>query len=250
MKNLRRNGYRPDRASPTELTRRVVYLALGWALTFFSYGCGRSDTSGGVGLPRPRGTVTFCRDVAPIIFKHCSPCHRPNQSGPFDLLSFADVKKRAKEIAQVTSERAMPPWLLEPGYGEFKEERRLREEEIGLIQAWVADGAHVVSVGACRPDQREMAPDLVACSRLFVDSRAAALVESGDVVMGIKEQRFSDAHIAGELGEVVLGRVTGRTSREAITVFKSLGMAVEDVVTADLVFRRAVESGAGTELTL
>jgi alanine dehydrogenase len=115
---------------------------------------------------------------------------------------------------------------------------------------WVADGAHVVSVGACRPDQREMAPDLVARSRLFVDSRAAAVVESGDVVMGIKEQRFSDSHIAGELGEVVLGRVSGRTSPNEITVFKSLGMAVEDVVTADLVFRRAVESGAGTELTL
>jgi alanine dehydrogenase len=116
--------------------------------------------------------------------------------------------------------------------------------------AWVADGAHVVSVGACRPDQREMAPDLVARGRLFVDSRAAALVESGDVVMGIKEQRFKDTHIAGELGEVVLGRVSGRTSAIEITVFKSLGMAVEDVVTADLVFRRAVETGAGTELTL
>ena len=116
--------------------------------------------------------------------------------------------------------------------------------------AWVADGAHVVSVGACRPDQREMAPDLVARGRLFVDSRAAALVESGDVVMGIKENRFTDRHIAGELGEVVLGRVPGRTTPNAVTIFKSLGMAVEDVVTADLVFRRAVESGAGTELTL
>ena len=72
--------------------------------------------------------------------------------------------------------------------------------------AWVADGAHVVSVGACRPDQREMAPELVARGRLFVDSRAAALVESGDVVMGITESG-STRHIAGELGEVVLGRV-------------------------------------------
>jgi alanine dehydrogenase len=116
--------------------------------------------------------------------------------------------------------------------------------------AWVANGAHVVSVGACRPDQREMAPELVAHGRLFVDSRAAALVESGDVVMGIKEQRFTGTHIAGELGEVVLGRVPGRTSSDAVTIFKSLGMAVEDVVTADLVFRRAVETGAGTELTL
>lgn len=119
-----------------------------------------------------------------------------------------------------------------------------------LEDAWVADGAHVVSVGACRPDQREMDPALVARARLFVDSRAAALVESGDVVMGIKEKRFDDKHLAGELGEVVLGRVNGRQSANEITVFKSLGMAVEDVVAADLVLRRAVETGAGTELTL
>jgi ornithine cyclodeaminase len=119
-----------------------------------------------------------------------------------------------------------------------------------IDDGWVAPGAHVVSVGACRPDQREMPPALVARARLFVDSRAAALVESGDVVIGIKEGRFDEEHIAGELGEVVLGRVEGRTEADAITVFKSLGMAVEDVVAADLVFRRAVETGAGTELTL
>ena len=119
-----------------------------------------------------------------------------------------------------------------------------------IDEAWVSAGAHVVSVGACRPDQREMAPGLVARSRFFVDSRAAALVESGDVVMGIRDGLFDKTHVAGELGEAVLGRVDGRTSDDQITVFKSLGMAVEDVVTADLVFRRAVETGAGTELTL
>lgn len=116
--------------------------------------------------------------------------------------------------------------------------------------AWIRRGAHVMSVGACRPDQREMAPDLVAHGRLFVDSRAAALVESGDVVQGIREKRFDEAHLAGELGEVVLGRVEGRRTDDEITIFKSLGMAVEDVMAADLVFRKAAETGAGTELTL
>ncbi len=119
-----------------------------------------------------------------------------------------------------------------------------------LEDGWVAAGAHVVSVGACRPDQREMDPALVARGRVFVDSRAAALVESGDVVQGIREHRFAETHIAGELGDVVLSRVAGRTSTDQVTIFKSLGMAVEDVVTADLVFRKAVETGAGTELTL
>lgn len=115
---------------------------------------------------------------------------------------------------------------------------------------WVKPGAHVVSVGACRPTQREMAPRLVAKGRLFVDSKAAALVESGDVVMGIRDGLFDSDHVAGELGEVVLGRVDGRTRIDEITIFKSLGMAVEDIVAADLVLRRASETGAGTELTL
>ncbi|MEW6321918.1 MAG: ornithine cyclodeaminase family protein [Acidobacteriota bacterium] len=116
--------------------------------------------------------------------------------------------------------------------------------------AWVADGAHVISVGACRPDQREMDPALVARARLYVDSRAAAVVESGDVVMGVREGCFAADHLRGELGEVVLGRVAGRAGARDVTVFKSLGMAVEDVVAADLVFRRAVETGGGTELLL
>jgi alanine dehydrogenase len=115
---------------------------------------------------------------------------------------------------------------------------------------WIADGAHVMCVGACRPDQREMAPALVERARLYVDSRAAALVESGDVVMNIAEGRFDKTHVRGELGELVLGRVPGRASAADVTIFKSLGMAVEDVVAADLVFRRASEGGAGTELTL
>ena len=116
--------------------------------------------------------------------------------------------------------------------------------------AWVAPGTHVISVGACRPDQREMAPELVARARLVVDSRAAALVESGDIVQGIREQRFDASHVAGELGEVLLGRVAGRRDRDEVTIFKSLGMAVEDVAAANLVYRRAEDTGAGTALEL
>jgi alanine dehydrogenase len=119
-----------------------------------------------------------------------------------------------------------------------------------IASGWVRPGAHVICVGACRPDQREMPSELVARGRLFVDSRAAALVESGDVVQGIREGRFDAAHIAGEVGELVLDRVQGRTSAEDVTIFKSLGMAVEDVVAADLVLQKAVEAGVGTELVL
>jgi alanine dehydrogenase len=119
-----------------------------------------------------------------------------------------------------------------------------------IEDGWVKPGAHVISVGACRPNQREMDPALVARARLFVDSREAALVESGDVVMGIQEGRFTREHIAGELGELVAGTASGRTSDTDVTIFKSLGMAVEDVTAADLAYRRALEKGLGTELTL
>lgn len=119
-----------------------------------------------------------------------------------------------------------------------------------IEDAWVDRGAHVVCVGACRPDQQEMPPALVARGRLYVDSKTAAVVEAGDIVMNVKNGLFEENHIRGEIGELVLGRIEGRTNDGDITIFKSLGMAVEDVVAADLVLRRATESGAGTELTL
>ena len=106
-----------------------------------------------------------------------------------------------------------------------------------------------MSVGACRPAEREIDPVLMARARLFVDSRAAALVESGDVVMGISEGRFGADHIAAEVGEVV-NSAEGRRTEGEITLFKSLGLAIEDVTAADLAFRRAEERGIGTELDL
>jgi alanine dehydrogenase len=95
---------------------------------------------------------------------------------------------------------------------------------------WVDDGAHVIAVGSCLPSKRELDPALVARARLVVDSRAAALQEAGDVVMGIAEGRWTAEHIAAELGELP----TRRDDHE-ITVFKSLGLAVEDLFAAHLV---------------
>jgi alanine dehydrogenase len=95
---------------------------------------------------------------------------------------------------------------------------------------WVAEGTHVIAVGACLPSQRELDPALVARARLFVDSRAAALQEAGDVVMGIAEGRWTGAHIEAELGEL-----PSRNHDREITVFKSLGLAVEDIFAAHLV---------------
>jgi alanine dehydrogenase len=116
--------------------------------------------------------------------------------------------------------------------------------------SWVAPGTHVVSVGACRPNQREMDPALVARARVVVDSRASAFAESGDIVMGLGEGRFGRGHVAAELGEVVSGGVPGRTSEVEVTVFKSLGLAVEDLAAAHLAFERARQQGKGIEIDL
>jgi alanine dehydrogenase len=114
---------------------------------------------------------------------------------------------------------------------------------------WVSDGAHVIAIGACRPTQRELDPVLVARAALTVDSRAAALQESGDVVQGIAEGRFGRDHIRGELGEIAGGGCVGRRSAAEVTLFKSLGLAVEDLAAAGLAWRRACEKGLGMGFT-
>ena len=113
---------------------------------------------------------------------------------------------------------------------------------------WVKSGACVISVGACRPNQREMDPALVARATLVVDSRAAALKESGDVLLGISEGYFDSKHIAAELGQIAMDPALGRKGPDEITVFKSLGLAVEDVAAADLAYRRATHLARGAAI--
>jgi alanine dehydrogenase len=119
-----------------------------------------------------------------------------------------------------------------------------------LHDKWVRDGAHICAVGACRPDQREMDSGLVARGRLFVDSRRGALAEAGDVLLPIGEGLFDETHIAGELGEVCSGIVPGRRSAAEVTIFKSLGMAVEDLAAAHLAYEKAAERGLGRGFVL
>jgi alanine dehydrogenase len=123
-----------------------------------------------------------------------------------------------------------------------------REPVLGRTS--VRDGAHICAVGACRPDQREMDTALVRAARVFVDSRAGALAEAGDLVIPIREGAITPEHIAGELGDVFGGRTPGRRTASEITIFKSLGMAVEDVAAARLAFERASERGLGRGFVL
>jgi alanine dehydrogenase len=119
-----------------------------------------------------------------------------------------------------------------------------------LIGEWLAPGAHVNAVGACTSKSRELDSTAVLRSRVFVDRRESALNESGDFLIPKGEGVFGDEHIRGELGEVLLGRCAGRRSAEEITLFKSLGIAVEDLVVAAHLDRVAREQGIGTLVEL
>ncbi len=89
----------------------------------------------------PSAQVSFNHDIAPILFRSCSQCHRPGEAAPFSLLTYSDAKRHARQIAEVTRSRAMPPWLPEPQKLKFADELRLSDAEIDLIEKWVEQGA-------------------------------------------------------------------------------------------------------------
>jgi Flp pilus assembly protein TadD/mono/diheme cytochrome c family protein len=91
-------------------------------------------------LAQDAASVTFTKDIAPLVFEHCAACHREGESAPFPLLTYEDVKSHAKQIAEVTASRYMPPWMPAPGHGEFIGERRLSDDEIQRIAKWVEAG--------------------------------------------------------------------------------------------------------------
>ena len=114
-----------------------------------------------------------------------------------------------------------------------------------LKREWVSAGAHMNVVGASLPDRREVDGATLAASSLFVDRRESTLNEAGDYLLALREGAIAEGHIRAELGDLLNGRHAGRASRDEITLFKSLGLAVEDLAAAALVFRRAQEAGEG-----
>jgi alanine dehydrogenase len=119
-----------------------------------------------------------------------------------------------------------------------------------LLGEWLAPGAHINAVGSSVPFARELDTAAVVRSRMFVDRRESTLNEAGDFLFPKHEGAVADDHIRGELGDVLLGRVAGRTSAEEITLFKSLGLAIEDVAAAHHVYTRARSRGLGTPVAL
>jgi ornithine cyclodeaminase len=119
-----------------------------------------------------------------------------------------------------------------------------------LRREWIRPGTHLNLVGASLPDRREVDGATMAAARVFVDRRESAENEAGDYRLAVREGAIPADHILAELGDVLIGKVPGRSGPEEITLFKSLGLAVEDLWSAAHVYERARETGAGTWVEL
>ena len=121
-----------------------------------------------------------------------------------------------------------------------------------LLGDWLVPGTHVNAVGASLPTSRELDSAAVAKARLYVDRRESTLNEGGDFLVPKREGLIDDDHIVGEIGELLVDppRAPGRRTPDEITVFKSLGLAIEDVAAARRVYDRAVAAGAGRWIEL
>jgi len=109
-------------------------------------------------------------------------------------------------------------------------------------------GTHISAVGSYRPDMQEVPAETLQRAKVFIDSRSASLEEAGDLIQPMQARLFDESHICGELGEVVLGRIPGRQSPTEITYFKSVGIAVQDAMAAQVTLTNARKMNIGKEV--
>lgn len=115
---------------------------------------------------------------------------------------------------------------------------------------YIKNGAHINGVGSYKPDMAEIPPETIARAKVVVDQIEGCLAEAGDLIQPIQQGIITKNHIHGELGELVTGKISARETDDEITVFKSVGLAVQDLITAHLVLKIAQEKGLGTSLSL
>lgn len=115
---------------------------------------------------------------------------------------------------------------------------------------WIAPGTHINAVGSSIAAARELDSSTVAAASLFVDRRESAVNESGDYLSALREGAITEGHIRAEIGEVLLGKAPGRQGRDEITLFKSLGLAIEDLASAAFLHQKARQRGAGVAVAL
>jgi len=117
-----------------------------------------------------------------------------------------------------------------------------------VYREWISNGTHLNVVGSSTPWAREVDSATMAASSLFVDRTESTIAEAGDYLFAVKDGSIAPDHIRGELGEVLTGRKLGRTTEDEITLFKSLGLAVEDLAAANYLYTKALASGTGTSV--
>ncbi len=161
--------------------------------------------------------------------------------------------ERAREFAD--SMRGSFPFTIEPV---SSSEQAVRDADVittvtsarepVIKRAWIAPGTHINAVGSSTPEFRELDTATIADSALFVDRRESTVNEAGDYRLAEKEGAIGPDHIRAEIGEILIGSKSGRSTPEEITLFRSLGLAIEDLVAAQHAYRRAIETGAGTRI--
>ena len=195
-------------------------------------------------LARPDATV-----LAVVGAGHQAKAHLDAMARDFDDIRIGSRNRESAEqlAAQIPNARAAD-----------SVEDALRDADVVVTvtssadpvvrREWLKPGAHVNAVGACLPHMRELDTATVVDSAFFVDRRQSAENEAGDYLIPLREGAISDGHIRAEVGDVLAGAHPGRTSDGELTVFESLGLAVEDLFAAEYVVRRAREAGRGISL--
>ena len=119
-----------------------------------------------------------------------------------------------------------------------------------LRSAWLKPGVHINAVGSHRPDLREIDGATLARAKIIVDSRDAIMAECGDILLALKEKSIAENSIHAEIGEVLAKAKPGRTDQDEITLYKSVGIAIQDIAAANLVYRKALDKGVGTTVEI
>ncbi|MCP4048375.1 MAG: hypothetical protein GY732_20550, partial [Gammaproteobacteria bacterium] len=114
----------------------------------------------------------------------------------------------------------------------------------------VKSGVHINSVGSFQPDMQELDPLLIKDAKVYSDQTGPVLAESGDFIKPIKDGIFNKDHIIGEIGQFSLNQIAGRTSEEEITIFKSVGNAIQDYAVGKDVYENSLKAGFGLEIEL
>jgi tetratricopeptide (TPR) repeat protein/mono/diheme cytochrome c family protein len=196
-----------ERGCLSAVTQRFAILSwITFLLAIAGIGCGQNGSDSvsvaeKPGVASAPATPVFTRDIAPLIYKNCATCHRPGESAPFDLLTYTDVRKHAKLIAEVTRDRYMPPWLPVHGVNRFEGARWLSDGEIATIGRWVEQGM-VEGDAADLPDRPEFTngwqlrqPDLIVTlpDPFVVDADSGDVYRNFVVPISVQQARYVQA---------------------------------------------------------